>query len=465
MLFPQLIFADYMWFLLFKWSMVLNGVLSVFLQLSPVISSNQYTRVIGLYRSTFVSTIVHQTRLWLWRRWFELVFELLPYPMKSCSISRIWAGIWPMPRVNISKKCELGFPRKIIYKWCVLHIWVFRRAICCDDRKKLLMKEMTTWHCVMAICINLQDPSTFEPRLIQPPDCYSMWKDSPQPRPTKPKEDGKNTIFLLRLSTKSIRTIPQLPLQLASRVAGLAKTFPEVLSLSTMPPRLPRRTWNYVKLFVTFPWHCITLEVTWGAFFPGDVCSGTHNLPSCHFDGGNAHSWWVNLLLLYHCIPLGGILCFRAILWMRPSFGLDICWSVLRCSPISAVQPTEWRHTVAFQLTFCLALAWMPVLFFKKTRSKQILTGTQFGRRSLKCLGPEKSWNTVGTSAHQCASCLPVNGLHIAKNRSFQILHLQGVSKIQNWHAPAISRGLTKSHEVSWLRCNAWFCPQISANL
>lgn len=51
----------------------------------------------------------------------------------------------------------------------------------------------------------------------------------------------------------------QLPLQLA-RVAGLAKTFPEVLSLSTMPPRLPRRTWNYVKVFVTFPRHCITLK-------------------------------------------------------------------------------------------------------------------------------------------------------------------------------------------------------------
>ena len=40
--FPQFIFADYMWFLLFKWSMVLNEVLAVFLQLSPVISSNQF---------------------------------------------------------------------------------------------------------------------------------------------------------------------------------------------------------------------------------------------------------------------------------------------------------------------------------------------------------------------------------------------------------------------------------------
>ena len=75
----------------------------------------------------------------------------------------------------------------------------------------------------------------------------------------KTERTWKNTIFLLRLSTKSI-------LQLASRVAGLTKTFPEVLSLSTMPPRLPRRTWNYVKLFVTFPRHCITLEVTWRAF-------------------------------------------------------------------------------------------------------------------------------------------------------------------------------------------------------
>ena len=108
---------------------------------------------------------------------------------------------------------------------------------------------------------------------------------------------------------------------------------------------------------------------------------------------------------------------------------------------------------------FCSFFNWLWFCFtlnagaiFQETRGKLILTGTQFGRRSLKCLGPEKSWNTVGTSAHQCASCLPVNGLHIAKNRSFQILHLQGVSKIQNWHAPAISRGLTRSHDSDAMR-------------
>jgi hypothetical protein len=48
--------------------------------------------------------------------------------------------------------------------------------------------------------------------------------------------------FPSQSSAKSIHTIPQLPLQLASRVAGLAKTFPEVLNFSLMLPRLPRRT-------------------------------------------------------------------------------------------------------------------------------------------------------------------------------------------------------------------------------
>ena len=271
MLFPQLIFADYMWFLLFKWSMVLNGVLSVFLQLSPVISSNQYTRVIGLYRSTFVSTIVHQTRLWLWRRWFELVFELLPYPMKSCSISRIWAGIWPMPRVNISKKCELGFPRKIIYKWCVLHIWVFRRAICCDDRKKLLMKEMTTWHCVMAICINLQDPSTFEPRLIQPPDCYSMWKGSPQPRPKTLQEHGKTPFSFSTFRQKyphhsatassvgqqGSRPRKDLPrsVELFFDAASPAQAYVKLCETICHFPSALYRTWGDLEGF--FPWWCV----------------------------------------------------------------------------------------------------------------------------------------------------------------------------------------------------------------
>jgi len=162
------------------------------------------------------------------------------------------------------------------------------------------------------------------------------------------------------------------------------------------------------------------------------------------FDG------WI-LLLLYHYIPLDPgwnslFLCdfvHETLLWSR---------YLLECSPMFSdfccSQHTEWRHTVVFQLTFCLALTWIPILFCKKTRSKQILAGTSsILQEIIEVFGSWKSWSTVGTSAQRCPSCLPMNGLHIAKNRSFQILHLQGVSKIQNWHAPAISRGLTRSHD------------------
>ena len=106
----------------------------------------------------------------------------------------------------------------------------------------------------------------------------------------------------------------------------------------------------YVKLCETICHFPSALYHTWSdleGFFPGDVCSGTQNLPSCHFDGENAsirvcpaHFWWVNLLW-YPWVVLGGFFWFRAILWMRPSFGLDICWNVLRCSPISAVLSTQ----------------------------------------------------------------------------------------------------------------------------
>ena len=53
-----------------------------------------------------------------------------------------------------------------------------------DDNLALCNGIVATWR-------NLQNPSTFEPRLIQPPDCYSMWKDSPQPRPKTLQEHGK----------------------------------------------------------------------------------------------------------------------------------------------------------------------------------------------------------------------------------------------------------------------------------
>ena len=393
-----------------------------------------------------------QTRLWLWRRWFELVFELL-----ASHAPWIWAWIWPMPRVNISKKCENhGFLRKIIYKWCVFQIWVFRRVLCCDDRKKLLMKEMTTRHCVTAICINLQDPSTFEPRLIQPPDCYSIWKDSPQPRPKTLQEHGK-TPFSFSTFRQKYPHHSATTSSVGQQGSRPRKDLPRSVELF-FDAASPAQA--YVKLCETichFPRHCIALEVTWRAFFPGDVCSGTQNLPWCLFDGENAsirvcptHFWWVNLLLLYHYIPLDPgwnslFLCdfvHETFLWSR----------YLECSPISAVQHTEWRHTFFNWLWFCFTLNARAV--FQETRGKLILTGTQFCRRSLKCLGPGNSWSTVGTGAHRCASCLPVNGLHIAKNRSFQILHLQGVSKIQNWHAPAISRGLMTQMQCMILSTN-----------
>jgi len=121
----------------------------------------------------------------------------------------------------------------------------------------------------------------------------------------------------------------QLPLQLANRVAGLAKIFPEVSSPSSMPPRLPRSTWNYLSLsFCTvshleglFPWRC----VFW------------HSKCSCDIDGGNKcyNTFLPSIALLcdgwifccfYPWVILGGFLCFPAILWMRPNY--DLLWSI-----------------------------------------------------------------------------------------------------------------------------------------
>jgi hypothetical protein len=198
-----------------------------------------------------------------------------------------------------------------------------------------------------------------------------------------------------------------------------------------------------VKLFVTFLGTVSHLK--WlGGLFSLAMCVLALKIfhPATLMVGMLTFDGWI-LLLLYHYIPLDPgwnslFLCdfvHETFLWSR----------YLECSPISAVQHTEWRHTFFNWLWFCFTLNARAV--FQETRGKLILTGTQFCRRSLKCLGPGNSWSTVGTGAHRCASCLPVNGLHIAKNRSFQILHLQGVSKIQNWHAPAISRGLTRSHD------------------
>ena len=267
--------------------------------------------------------------------------------MKSCSISRIWAGIWPMPRVNIPKNVKNhGFPRKIIYKWWVLQIWVFRRVIYCDE--KLLMKEMTTWHCVTAMCINLQDPSTFEPRLIQPPDCYSMWKDSPQPRPKTLQEHGKTpfsfSIFRQKYPHHSAATS-----SVSQQGSRPRKDLPRSVELF-FDAASPAQA--YVKLFVTFLGTVSHLK--WlGGLFSLAMCVLALKIfhPATLMVGMLTFDGWI-LLLLYHYIPLDPgwnslFLCdfvHETLLWSR---------YLLECSPMFSdfccSQHTEWRHTVAFQ--------------------------------------------------------------------------------------------------------------------
>ena len=92
-------------------------------------------------------------------------------------------------------------------------------------------------------------------------------------------------------------------------------------------------TWSDLEGF--FPWRCVfwhskssILPLWWWECF--DTC-----LPCSLLMGESSAD------IPLGGIPLGGFFWFRAILWMRPSFGLDICWNVLRCSPISAVLSTQ----------------------------------------------------------------------------------------------------------------------------
>ena len=73
----------------------------------------------------------------------QSLFELLAL---TCSISRIWA-IWPMPWVTNRSGKTLLFPGKSSTGGFSKPEFSGGYFV---DRKKLLMKEMTSWHCVMA---------------------------------------------------------------------------------------------------------------------------------------------------------------------------------------------------------------------------------------------------------------------------------------------------------------------------
>jgi hypothetical protein len=91
------------------------------------------------------------------------------------------------------------------------------------------MKEMTSWHCVMA-----SKPSMFKPRLIQPPDC-SMWKDSPQASTKKNERTWKHhfdsavevcqsnlpsSLLLLSLALHLTAFVAHLPFPMAWEASG-----------------------------------------------------------------------------------------------------------------------------------------------------------------------------------------------------------------------------------------------------
>ena len=292
-----------------------------------------------------------QTRLWLWRRWFELVFELL-----ASHAPWIWAWIWPMPRVNISKKCKkpwfsqenhlqmVRFPDLSFQEGTLL--WrqeetAYERddnSSLCNGNLHQFARPLHVWappHSTTGLLQHVKRLSTASAK-----NTARTWK---------------NTIFLLDLPPKVSTPFRNYLL------AGLAKTFPEVLSFSSMLPRLPRRTWNYVKLFVTFLGTVSHLK--WlGGLFSLVMCVLALKIfhPATLMVGMLTFDGWI-LLLLYHYIPLDPgwnslFLCdfvHETFLWSR----------YLECSPISAVQHTEWRHTVVFQLTLILLYPQCPCCF------------------------------------------------------------------------------------------------------
>ena len=117
-------------------------------------------------------------------------------------------------------------------------------------RTETAERNAVSWPCEMeSICINLQNQSTLMPRLIEPPHCYSMRKDSPQPQPKNRKE---NHHFPSRPSAKTIcNYLFSWPTgyQAWQRSSQSVEPFFDAASPAQ----------EHVKLFVTFLRHCITL--------------------------------------------------------------------------------------------------------------------------------------------------------------------------------------------------------------
>ena len=102
-----------------------------------------------------------------------------------------------------------------------------------------------------------------------------------------------------------------------------------------------------------------------------------------------------------------------------------------------------------FQLIFCLALTWIPILFCKKTRSEQILIGTSSALQEiLEVLG---SWKFLKHCRYWRASMRIVPAGERTPHREESLFSgTPSAGREQNSELARASN-LTRSHEVSWL--------------
>ena len=115
----------------------------------------------------------------------------------------------------------------------------------------------------------------------------------------------------------------------------------------------------------------------------------------------------------------------------------------------SAHRMKAYGRFSVFQLIFCLALTWIPILFWKKTRSEQNLIGTSSALQEiLEVFG---SWKFLKHCRYWRASMPIVPAGERTPHREESLFSgTPSAGREQNSEL-ARAGNLTRSHEVSWL--------------
>ena len=195
----------------------------------------------------------------------------------------------------------------------------------------------------------------------------------PQPRQEKLKELGTTTMFLFDLPPKVFATTSSVGRGSRPRkdlprsvepfydAASPAQAYVKLCESICHFPSALYHAWS--DLEGLFPWWCVlALKI----FHPPTLMVG-YVFALLTFDG------WI------FCYTPGWFWVFFSFLW--DSVNETFLWFYIFAGMFSdfccsAHRMKAYGRFPVFQLIFCLAPTWIPVLFCKKTRSEQILIGT-----------------------------------------------------------------------------------------